>query len=209
MIKNKKKAIIFDLDNTIYPVTSIGDKLFDELFEEIEKDQGYVGNIEDIKQAIQRQPFQVVAKDYKFSDSLLKKGLRLLNDLEWSQPMKAFESYSLTKNIKKLKFLVTTGFSKLQWSKIRQLDLERDFEQCIVVDPSQSEQTKKDVFADIMERYKLLPEEVLVIGDDLHSEIQAGKDLRIDTLVYDYNGQYSELTGYKVITDYENLKNFI
>lgn len=26
--KNKKKAIIFDLDNTIYPVSSIGDKLF-------------------------------------------------------------------------------------------------------------------------------------------------------------------------------------
>lgn len=209
MIKKEKKAIIFDLDNTIYPVAAIGDKLFDELFQEIEQDQGYVGNLEDIKQAVQRQPFQVVAKDYKFNDSLLKKGLQLLDNLEYSQPIKAFEGYELTKNIKALKFLVTTGFSKLQWSKIKQLELEKDFEECIVVDPSKSEQTKKDVFKDIMEKYELKPKEVLIVGDDLHSEIQAGEELGIDTVVYDYNGQHSELTGYNVIADYEKLKQFI
>ena len=46
-----KKAIILDMDNTIYPVHSIGFKLFKVLFDLIEE-SGDHANIEEIKAAI-------------------------------------------------------------------------------------------------------------------------------------------------------------
>ncbi|GEM_PF-6912179 len=45
----KKAAFIFDLDNTIYPVNSIGDKLFGDLFKTIAKDGRYQGDMKQIK----------------------------------------------------------------------------------------------------------------------------------------------------------------
>ena len=209
MATKGKKAIIFDLDNTIYPVASIGEEVFEELFKIIKQNGNYEGDFEDVKHAIQRQPFQVVAKDFKFSDELLERGNRHLQDLQYDKPIKPFEGFEDARNIKLKKFLVTTGFEKLQWSKIRQLNLEEDFEKCFVVDPSKSDQTKKEVFAEILKDYHFQPHEVLVLGDDLESEIQAGKDLGIDSVVFDYNGEYSNLKTEHVISHYEELQRYL
>ncbi len=60
----RKKAIILDLDNTIYPVSAIGDRLFKSLFDLIENSGGYRGDLEEMKTRIKRQPFQIVARDF-------------------------------------------------------------------------------------------------------------------------------------------------
>ncbi|WP_262249828.1 HAD family hydrolase [Parapedobacter soli] len=209
MSEMKKKAIIFDLDNTIYPVASIARKLFHDLYELIERDGRYVGDFEEIKQNIERKPFQVVAGEFQFDNELTSNALALLADLEYKDTMAPFDDYPLTKDIDCLKFLVTTGFTKLQWSKIKQLGLQADFEACYVVDPALSQQTKKDVFAGIMDEYRLSAEDVLVVGDDLHSEIKAGRELGIDTVVYDYDGKFGSLEDYHVISNFDKLATFI
>lgn len=211
MNKTAKKAIIFDLDNTIYPVSSIGDKLFNDLFKLIEEDGRYIGSLEVIKDAIQKKPFQVVAKEFNFNQELTARALHALADLEYNDVIKPFDDYLQTRDIDLLKFLVTTGFTKLQWSKINRMELEKDFEACFVVDPAESDRTKKDIFAEIMEEYSLKPQEILVVGDDIHSEIKAGKDLGIDTVLYDYTGKYSDTSDYdgNIITNYDSLKHFI
>lgn len=201
-----KKAIIFDLDNTIYPVASIAPKLFRSLYELIEKDGSFEGSFGDVKEAIQRKPFQVVANEFQFSDALTQKGLDLLMALEYDDVIKPFEDYLLTKKIDCLKFLVTTGFKKLQESKIKQLELKEDFTAYFIVDPSVSPLTKKDVFQTIADQYQLTPEEILVVGDDVHSEIKAAKELGIDTVVYDYDGTHEQLSGYHVISNYNELE---
>lgn len=207
--KMTRKAIIFDLDNTVYAVASIAPKLFRSLYNVIEEDGSYQGNIEDVKEAIQRKPFQVVAEEFQFSDTLTQKGLALLMELEYDDIMKPFDDYLLTKKIDCLKFLVTTGFKKLQESKIKQMSLEDDFTAYFIVDPSISELTKKDVFQSIAEQYHLKPEDILVVGDDIHSEIKAAEELGIDAVVYDYDGTHEQLLGYDVITHYAELEKFI
>jgi|SRR5690554_813869 len=209
MSKKKKRAIVFDLDNTIYPVASIGNKLFSEVYKLIEQDGRYTGSLEEIKENIQKKPFQVVAKEFHFNGDLTAKALELLSDLEYSDTILPFDDYLLTKDIDCLKFLVTTGFTKLQWSKIEKLGLQKYFEACYVVDPAVSQQTKKDVFMEIMAEYRLKPEEVLVVGDDIHSEIKAGRELGMETVVYDYAGILDGLQGYHVITHYDKLETFI
>ena len=77
----KKEYIILDLDNTIYPVHSIGEDLFKTLFALIETSSELEGAFELIRRDIMRKPFQVVAKEYGFSDELTASGIELLKDL--------------------------------------------------------------------------------------------------------------------------------
>ncbi|MDN3657897.1 HAD family hydrolase [Ferruginibacter paludis] len=204
-----KKAIIFDLDNTIYPVAAIGDQLFKSLFRTIEKDGNYQGTMGEIKAEIMRKPFQVVAKMYAFSDALTTTCLKLLTELTYDDTIAPFDDYALTTKLTCLKFLVTTGFKKLQLSKIDQLNIKDHFEEIIIVDPIASSLTKKNFFKDIMLRYNLTPNEVLVIGDDLHSEIKAAKELGIATVLYDYLGENESLPGENVITNYQQLGKYV
>lgn len=203
------KAIIFDLDNTIYPVSSIGEKLFFTLFETIENDKRYVGDINAIKNEIMRRPFQVVAKEFEFNDDLTLKCLHHLSELTYQEKMEPFSDYSITKSLDCLKFLVTTGFTKLQFSKIDKLDIKPDFKELFVVDPNISTLTKKDVFREIMVKYNLGSDEIIVVGDDLNSEIKAGKELGIKTVLYDFLNQYKELENENVINNYAQLEQFI
>ncbi|HRP56410.1 HAD family hydrolase [Agriterribacter sp.] len=185
----QKKAIILDLDNTIYPVAAIANKLFKTLFALIEESGAYKGNLAEIKNRIMRQPFQVVARDFSFSEDLVKDCLQLLGGLTYESKMEPFEGYETVRNIACKKFLVTTGFTKLQHSKINQLGIDKDFEAIFVVDPSQSALTKKDIFRKILDDYRYTTDEVLVVGDDLHSEIRAAKELGIETVLYNHNGE--------------------
>lgn len=155
-----KKAIILDLDNTIYPVHSIGDELFAPLFTLITQSNNHTNNIGPIKDDIMRKPFQVVAKEYQFDNQLINECMSLLQNLIYESEILPFSDYNLVKNSPLEKFLVTTGFTNLQQSKIRQLSIQQDFKEIHIVDPTTSNRTKKDVFKEIIERFNYAEEDV-------------------------------------------------
>jgi putative hydrolase of the HAD superfamily len=105
--------------------------------------------------------------------------------------MYPYEQYSTLRQIPIDKFLVTTGFTKLQMSKVEMLNIEADFKKIYVVDPEQSNQTKKDIFQKIIQENGYATEEVLVIGDDPKSEIKAAIELGIDTFFFDPLDKYT------------------
>jgi len=200
------KAIIFDLDNTIYPVSSIGEELFYSLFNLIEKEGQYQGNLNEIKLEIMRRPFQLVASDYKFSKDLTEKCLNLLTNLTYNFDIKPFVDYEIAREIKTKKFLVTSGFKKMQTSKIENLGISNDFDKIYIVDPQTTNLVKKDFFIRILEEEKLQTQEVVVIGDDLNSEIKAGNELGLKTILYDFRKKYSYIENQIIITDYKELQ---
>lgn len=201
----KKKAIIFDLDNTIFPVPQIGHELFAPLFALIEQEGSQLGNLPGIKDEVMRRPFQQVAKDYGFSGSLTSQCIAILKELAYEGKIEPFEDYKLLQQLPVDKFLVTTGFKKMQQSKISRMRLEKDFKEIHIIDPSTTSQVKKDVFAEIQHRYGFSPEEMLVVGDDLHSEIKAAHELGFDAIWYDKYQRYEEVAGVKKIADYQEL----
>jgi len=191
------KAIIYDLDNTIFPVSSIGDKLFGPLFDLIESSGQHNESMTDIRKAIMRTPFRLVAQRHNFSDELTQEGIALQEMMNYKEEMNTFEDYPEIKNIPGERFLVTTGFKTMQLSKIRQLGITGDFKEIHVVNPVET--SKKEVFADILKRYDYKPEEVLVVGDDPESEIAAAKALNIPTVLYDkHNEQDAAAATYKI-----------
>lgn len=191
------KAIIYDLDNTIYPVSAIGDKLFGPLFNLIAESGEHDNDFDAIRKAIMRTPFRLVAARHNFSDALTAKGIALQEEIVYDEMIDTFEDYPDIKNIPGERFLVTTGFLKMQMSKIKQMGIEPDFKEVHVVDPTKS--SKNEVFAGILQRYDYKPEEVLVVGDDPESEIKAAKELGIPTVLYDkQNAQDAREADYKI-----------
>ena len=184
------QAIIYDLDNTIFPVPSIGEKLFGPVFDIIAATGQHNHSMDAIKYAIMRTPFRLVAQRHGFSPELTQAGIDLQETLEYAEPIAPFEDYPLIYNLPGERFLVTTGFSKMQHSKIKQLGIAAHFKEIHVVNPTIS--SKKEVFAGILQRYGYRPDEVLVVGDDPESEIAAGKDLNIPTVLYDPADNFSE-----------------
>jgi putative hydrolase of the HAD superfamily len=204
-----KKAIILDLDNTIYPVSAIGDKLFKSLLELITASGEYTGSFDEIRIEIFRRPFQFIANDFSFSAKLKSESMQLLTNLTYEEPFEPFEDYKEISKLPCKKFLVTTGFTKMQYSKIRMLGIGNDFEEIFVIDPGSSDLNKTDIFRKILKDYNLDAEDVIVVGDDLNSEIKAGKELGIATVLYDHKAEYTEMAGQIVITNFRELERYI
>lgn len=199
------KAIIYDLDNTIYPVSSIGDKLFGPLFDLIAASGQHNDSMDAIRHAIMRTPFRLVAQRHNFSDELTQQGIDLQETIDYTDEIHAFEDYPEIKNIPGERFLVTTGFKTMQLSKIRQLGIMNDFKEVHVV--NLVETSKKEVFADILKRYNYKPEEVIVVGDDPESEIAAAKALGIPTVLYDKNDTFNAAEADHKISHFASLKD--
>ena len=206
-----KRVLILDLDNTIYPVSSIAEHLFGKLFKLIDENLGEEDKLAATKAKVEltRRPYQHVADEFGFSDELKAQGMEMLRNCKFEEPMHPYDEYHLLRQIPIDKFLVTTGFTKLQMSKVEMLNIGADFKQIYVVDPAQSTQTKKDVFLKIMQENGSATEEVLVIGDDPKSEIKAAMELGIDTFLFDPMDKYTNQGVTYHARDYRDVAGIV
>lgn len=205
----EKKAFIYDFDNTVFPVPSIGEKLFAPLINLVEEDGGYEGDIDAFKDAIMRRPFQGIAQEFNFTLQLIDASLELLKSLTYNGYLIPFEDYEEIKKIEGDRFLVTTGFYKLQKSKIDASGVRNDFREVYIIDPSTTTKIKKDIFKEILQENNYNPQQVMVIGDDPDSEIKAGNELHIDTVLYDKYQRFSKTKATYKIDNYKQLVQIV
>jgi putative hydrolase of the HAD superfamily len=205
----KVKAVIFDLDNTIYPVAPFGERMFSSLFRLIEENGGYTGTMEEIRTEVMKTPYPKVASMFRFSDALKAECLRLLENLPVDFTLEPFEDYPKARNLPSRKFLVTSGFKTLQYNKIKSLGIENDFEEIHIADHTTPRSSKKEVFADIMSRHGFESYELVVVGDDPNSEIQAANDLGIMAVLYDRMNFNPGRTDLNRIEDFGKLNGYL
>lgn len=203
----RKKALIFDLDNTLYAVSSIAGELFAPLFALLEKSGELNDRLDPVKQDLMRKPYQWVAQKHGFSEKLTKTGLQLLKKATYEGPIEPFPDYREVKALPLQKYLVTSGFQAMQQSKIKGMAIDKDFREIHIVDVETG--TKKDVFADILRRNNYRVFEVLVIGDDPESEISAARDLGVDAVLYDKFNRLPDHNAVPKINDYSQLRRFL
>ncbi|MGY4539486.1 putative hydrolase of the HAD superfamily [Mucilaginibacter sp. UYNi724] len=206
-----KRVLILDLDNTIYPVQSISNHLFGKLFQLIDEELGEADRLmaESAKHELTRRPYQHVADEFGFSEKLKERGMDMLRNCTFDEPMHSYPQYNDLKQIPIDKYLVTTGFTKLQMSKVAMLDIGGDFKQVYVVDPDQSDLTKKDIFQKIMQENGYTIQDLLVIGDDPQSEIKAAIELGIDTFLFDPESKYTNEGVTHHAKDYRDVAEIV
>ncbi|MDD5630145.1 MAG: HAD family hydrolase, partial [Elusimicrobia bacterium] len=180
------KALIFDLDNCLAAADEVGEELYEPAFHAIRQaNQGRVSD-EALKQAFAdtwRHPLDWVAARYGFSDAMLAAGWRVFAGMEVSQPLHGYGDLAILAELPAQRFLVTSGFRRLQQSKIQALGLAPHFTALYVDAIDEPNRLgKRRLFAQILKEHRLTPAEALIVGDNADSELDAGNRLGIRTV---------------------------
>jgi FMN phosphatase YigB (HAD superfamily) len=125
-----------------------------------------------------RVAFDAVADKYGFTEAMRATGLQVFRQTEVTEPMYGYGDLAVLKELLVQRFLVTSGFRRLQESKVRALGFA-DWFAAIYIDAldEPNRRGKHGFFQDILSAHDLRPDEVLVGGDNPDSEIEAGNQL--------------------------------
>ena len=180
------KAIIFDLDSCLSAADEPGQQLFAPAFDAITRASQASHSPSVLQNAFAdmwRLPFDFVAEKYGFTPAMRAAGWEVLTQLEVTTPMQGYGDLDVLKELPVKRFLVTSGFRRLQESKIRALGIAPLFT-AIHVDAIDQPgyRGKQKIFDEILRNYRLWPDQVLIVGDNHDSEIAIGVRLGIRTV---------------------------
>lgn len=180
------KALILDLDSCLAAADEVGASLFAPAFQAIRAaNQGDVP--EDRLTAAftdcWRFPFDFIADKYGFSPALRRAGFEAFRKTEGTQAMYGDGDLTALAEFPAKLSLVTSGFRRLQESKVKALGIAHLFTE-VHIDAIDEPQPngKRVAFEAILQKPRLAPGEVLVIGDNPDSEIAAGNRLGPTTI---------------------------
>ena len=180
------KAIIFDLDNCLAAANEVGEHLFEPAFEAIRNANRGTLTAEQLAEAFKecwRHPLDFVAEKFGFSQEMLTAGWEVFSQTFVQTPMIGYGDLAILRELPFELYLVTSGFRRLQESKIRALEIGHVF-RGIEIDAIDEvdRKGKQGIFESILDARKLRREEVVVVGDNADSEIEAGNRLGMKTV---------------------------
>jgi putative hydrolase of the HAD superfamily len=179
-------AVIFDLDNCLAAADEPGRALLEPMFAAIRRTNDGALSAAALERAFEdcwRLPLDAVAEKHGFSPVMLAAGWAAGCRIRVETRMTGYSDLGALGALTVKLFLVTSGFRALQESKIDALDLRSRFDAVYVDAIDEADRKRKDgIFRDILERYGLEPERVLVVGDNPESEIAAGNRLGMRTV---------------------------
>ncbi len=179
-------TIVFDLDSCLSAADEPGVHLFQPAFDAITKANHGSHTPDMLRQAfieMWRVPFDAVAQKYCFTPAMRDAGWQVLLPLEVTTPMSGYGDISVLKELPVKRFLVTSGFRRLQESKIRALGITPLFTAIFVNAIDEPERHgKQGIIEAILRDHRLQPAEVLIVGDNPDSELAVGRRLGIRTV---------------------------
>jgi len=207
------KALIFDLDSCLAAANEVGDALFAPAFAAIRSVNNGTLSEERLRGAFAdcwRFPFDFIADKYGFSPAMRSAGFAAFNQIEVRQPMQGYGDLAALSEIPAKLFLVTSGFRRLQESKVQALGITHLFtEICIDAIDESGPKGKLHAFETILQRHGLFPDEVLVVGDNPDSEIAAGNRLGMTTIQILRPGVPASVDAMHQIRTLAELKRFL
>lgn len=179
-------SIIFDLDNCLCAADEVGQGFHAPVFAAIRRcNEGALTDaaLSEAFADCMRFPFDEVAEKFGFTRAMRDAGLRVLESLEVVTPMHGYGDLHVLRELQARRFLVTSGFVKLQRSKIAMLGVGPWFE-AVRIDAvgKQPRRGKRAVFEDLVRHFALRAGQVWVVGDNARSEIAAGNQLGMRTV---------------------------
>jgi putative hydrolase of the HAD superfamily len=180
------KALIFDLDSCLAAANEPGESLYTRAFQAIrDTNDGEVPE-DQLRAAFTdcwRFPFDFIANKYHFSLVMRSAGFAAFSQIEVQKPMKGYGDLGVLAEIPAKLFLVTSGFRRLQESKVRALGIAHLFSEVHIDAVEESgPRGKLHAFKAILEAHGFSPNEVLAVGDNPDSEIAIGNQLGMVTI---------------------------
>jgi putative hydrolase of the HAD superfamily len=180
------RAIIFDLDNCLSPGDAMGRAFLQPVFDAIRAANDGTVAEQQLTAAFDemwRVPIDAVAKKHGFSEAMLRAGWEISRGLAIPGSMKGYEDLGFVRELAVKRYLVTSGFRRMQESKIRALGIEGWFDETWIDAIDEGDRKgKQRLFDEIAKRGRFEPSEVLVVGDNPDAEIAAGNRLGMRTV---------------------------
>ena len=184
------RAVIFDLDDTLFPVSSLAPELLEPARAAARRANAGPGSVaaEHLERALAaagRQPFLRVAREHGLPVSVVQAWSGVHASTRVSGTLAPFDDVvPVLSHMAQRRFLVTTGFRVFQESKVAALGVASLFDRIYIdaVDDPAGHVGKVGTFRRLLEECDLEAAHVLVVGDDDKSEIDAGRALGMTTV---------------------------
>lgn len=180
------RALIIDLDNCVAAADEVGKPLFEPVFQSVrETNRNHLSEL-DLEKAFTDMWYHSldwVAARHRFTKAMLEAAFQACSTIEVSHPLQGYGDLMALARLSAERFLVTSGFRRLQESKIAALKLAPLFTETHVDAIDEPNRIgKRGHFERIMQDHLLHVSEVLVVGDNAESEIAVGNQLGIRTV---------------------------
>jgi putative hydrolase of the HAD superfamily len=178
------KAIIFDLDMCIFDTRTLGEGILDSVLAPLHASS----MPEEIKSEISRVLWTTSLEDtiplFGIPEDVAGLMRSAHSKLVVPQTIRTFGDEHLIRHLPTYRALVTSGYRLWQERKIEKLGVGSLFDEVIidVIDDAKSRKGKRVIFQGLMAQHSWSPDEVLVVGDNPHSELKAGKELGMVTV---------------------------
>ncbi len=103
--------------------------------------------------------------------------------------------------------LITNGFEKTQWNKLRNSNLDNYFTEVITSESSNCVKPDKQIFEYAMEKAKADLKESIMIGDNLEADIQGAMNASMDSIFVNHISATTHLKPTYIVTHLSELEN--
>ena len=225
------KHLFFDLDHTLWDFDTNAKHALTDLFEEFELHQRVTPLFNDfyekylVHNEILWDRYQKgfisadelkwkrmwrTLLDFKIGDELLAKGLsaRFLEILPTKKNVFPYtmEILGYLSEKKYQLHLITNGFEKTQWSKLRNSGLDHFFTHVITSEASNSLKPKKEIFDYAMQKAGATLRESIMIGDNLDADIQGAMNAGMDSIFVNHINASTHLKPTFTVTHLNELE---
>lgn len=171
------QALILDLDDTIFPTKSMDKEIFRPFFDDLTATLAIhfdSQQIENIIEELWERPIDYVFNKHNIKYDWVSSLFTFFDTIDLKLDIQTYQDYCYLRSNELPKYLVTTGIKNLQSAKIRALGIENDFDNIYIIDSISNSKSKNFIFRQIVQDYKLKPNQIFVIGDNPDSEIESG-----------------------------------
>ncbi|MDP6923801.1 MAG: HAD-IA family hydrolase [Candidatus Scalindua sp.] len=198
LVSARVKAIIFDLDDTLYDCSGTLVLKRRKLAAKIISKAIKCSEAEALKLQLELEnrlgPKSDIASEiaslYDLPEEFCKEVANTINTLEVEGVILFPDTMDSINELKKIGyklFLVTFGSREMQEKKIKVLGLEKTFDEIII---TENPRGKEKCFKEILSKYDLEPEQVLCVGDKIKDEIEVGKRFGMSTALMKHGRHY-------------------
>jgi putative hydrolase of the HAD superfamily len=187
LLSAKVSILLLDLDDTIFPTRSIPPEVFEPLFESLNEVPHHFNEVQmtAIKNDLWKYTFHEVAEKYGFDKTMRSHYQEKLKSLPLEFDIQVYDDYPALLQLELPMYLVTSGTTRVQEQKVDALGIREDFIEVHIDDRNLYPGGKKRIFEELIVENRWAPKELLVIGDNILSEIKAARDLSIPWLQID------------------------
>jgi putative hydrolase of the HAD superfamily len=178
------KAVIFDLDMCIFDTRTLGEHILDSVLAPLHESSMPEATQREIDRTLWTTSLEDCVELFSIPSGVADKMRGAHKKLVVPDGVKTFGDERSLLDLPVYRILVTSGYREWQTRKIEKLGVDRLFNEIIIdtIDDLSTRKGKRLIFTELLARHVWEPQEVLVVGDNPHSELKAARALGIPTV---------------------------